>query len=524
MKSFREFARLWPECRHAFIGDNGQGDVRAAEIMSSLGFGREHPFFSPSFENDTIPGASMQALKQPDGEPKEKGADDTAKTELTNSPPLPDDSSALASYLSQHKSCPTKSGCLQVAYINKILPVRCTFGNGDPISWRKHHIIFIDTYIDAAIHAATHSYCCRSRIQYHRSYSEGIDNTADGERISLCSCQEPSNHRSIYSSANTKGSFHSSMMSFAGLERVCLDSIRDSKKLDRPSDARGWRKGFSGTSTLSCYARELYRLKLASSIHNANTVLKDAGFACSSSLSNVSTNSVSSLSSTSEITPPESLPFFSIGARVAVRRPTQVESFLGNGSRSHYVPAVFGSGRGGPGEFGCDGVVVGFRPAEGVYVVDLVRWRLGDGKYAKGYFMLDQLAPISSDKLKASSPRDDRKGHGSNSGSNSNSSSNSSNGGVVSGGMSPRRPVGKSDVPHGWASSRFGFFRGDDSDHRTIKRMFKSKLKAIRGSLSSNKTMTLDVESDEEGDCSRFHSNDPLRIVNPQELHGDDDD
>ena len=31
-KNFEEFSALWPECSFVFVGDNGQGDVIAAEL------------------------------------------------------------------------------------------------------------------------------------------------------------------------------------------------------------------------------------------------------------------------------------------------------------------------------------------------------------------------------------------------------------------------------------------------------------------------------------------------------------
>ncbi len=34
-------------------------------------------------------------------------------------------------------------------------PTELTFGKGDPVKWRELGIIFVDTFVDAAVHAAT---------------------------------------------------------------------------------------------------------------------------------------------------------------------------------------------------------------------------------------------------------------------------------------------------------------------------------------------------------------------------------
>lgn len=33
-QNFAEYASIYPEFKHVFVGDNGQGDVRAAEMMA----------------------------------------------------------------------------------------------------------------------------------------------------------------------------------------------------------------------------------------------------------------------------------------------------------------------------------------------------------------------------------------------------------------------------------------------------------------------------------------------------------
>lgn len=34
IQNFSEYVSLYPEFKHVFVGDNGQGDVKAAEMMA----------------------------------------------------------------------------------------------------------------------------------------------------------------------------------------------------------------------------------------------------------------------------------------------------------------------------------------------------------------------------------------------------------------------------------------------------------------------------------------------------------
>ena len=49
-ENFRQFSRLWPEFRHVFLGDNSQGDVRAAELMMGFAAGDAVSTRAPSPE------------------------------------------------------------------------------------------------------------------------------------------------------------------------------------------------------------------------------------------------------------------------------------------------------------------------------------------------------------------------------------------------------------------------------------------------------------------------------------------
>jgi hypothetical protein len=44
---------------------------------------------------------------------------------------------------------------VDAVYIHKVQPVEKTYGHGNPDIWRSLGIVFVDTYIDAAVHAAT---------------------------------------------------------------------------------------------------------------------------------------------------------------------------------------------------------------------------------------------------------------------------------------------------------------------------------------------------------------------------------
>jgi len=530
VKRFREFAKLWPECRYVFIGDNGQGDVRAAEIMSSLGSGRRHVFFSPSFENDVI-----ESLDDEPVLPRQNPPSPLMCPVPMDSPSSPSDVPALSlprpSTLSPSKSSPswsprrsitsTEECYLQVAYINRVIPVGKTFGKGDPVSWHDHHIVFVDTYIDAAIHASSTSYCCRS------SMHSVIINTTD-RYVRVCGCQLHSAETSALCSPTSQSlSSHSSMIPIEGLRRVCMETIRDFIKLDDPTDPRGWRKGFTGSTLLSFYARELYRLRLSVSIDNANRAFLHSSRITKPLFQVIPSTKIPSLTSPPEpVTPPQSLQIFQIGTRVAIRRPTQVKHFLKSGSKlkRDIIPPVFGSGRGGPGEYGCDGVVVNFRPEDGVYVVDLIRWKLSDGKYVKGYFMIDQLAPISSEKKSSNSggtadeilintsPREDSKSRTQRAAEQGDDEDEELEEGSLQHATDRMKLEkqqsfsGDGSVPSSWSGARFGFFRGDGSEHRSLRRRFKSKLKTFKNSfLSSN------LKSDEEDEFDG--TLEPLMVV-----------
>mmetsp|Transcript_100743 Transcript_100743/g.288844 ORF Transcript_100743/g.288844 Transcript_100743/m.288844 type:complete len:1599 (-) Transcript_100743:375-5171(-) len=107
-QNFMEYAQLYPEFSHVFVGDNGQGDVRAAELVmtakrrgSAVG----------------LPGSDEEVLG------------------MLSSDVVPD---------------------LTVTYIHVVQPLEKTFGwDKDARSrWRDLNIIFVDNYVDAAIHAA----------------------------------------------------------------------------------------------------------------------------------------------------------------------------------------------------------------------------------------------------------------------------------------------------------------------------------------------------------------------------------
>ena len=42
-----------------------------------------------------------------------------------------------------------------MCYINRVIPTEETFGDGNPVSWHRHNIVFVDNFVDAAVHAAT---------------------------------------------------------------------------------------------------------------------------------------------------------------------------------------------------------------------------------------------------------------------------------------------------------------------------------------------------------------------------------
>ena len=138
--TFEELQCLWPEHSFVFVGDNGQGDVRAAEMIVGLA------------------GAGAGA-----------GAGRPA---------------------------------LEAAYIHRVVPAGRTFGEGDPPSWRRHGIVLVDTFVDAAAHAAT--------TPAH------LGNRDPGAGRPLVCLVSP-----------------------AGLRRVCVDAVRDFCRLDGPAPA-GW--------------------------------------------------------------------------------------------------------------------------------------------------------------------------------------------------------------------------------------------------------------------------------------------
>lgn len=47
------------------------------------------------------------------------------------------------------------TGLVDAVYIHKVQPIRKTYGAGDPTVWRRLGIVFVDTFVDAALHAAT---------------------------------------------------------------------------------------------------------------------------------------------------------------------------------------------------------------------------------------------------------------------------------------------------------------------------------------------------------------------------------
>ena len=107
-QNFMEYAQLYPEFSHVFVGDNGQGDVRAAELVMTA---------KRRGSAAGLPGSDEEVLG------------------MLSSDVVPD---------------------LTVTYIHVVQPLEKTFGwDKDARSrWRALNIIFVDNYVDAAIHAA----------------------------------------------------------------------------------------------------------------------------------------------------------------------------------------------------------------------------------------------------------------------------------------------------------------------------------------------------------------------------------
>eukprot|EP00968_Pinguiococcus_pyrenoidosus_P015434 scaffold1428_cov259-Pinguiococcus_pyrenoidosus.AAC.1 len=157
-ENFEEYRALYPEFRHVFVGDNGQGDVRAGEMMLEK--------WSTSVE------------------------------------------------------------CV---YIHRVIPTEATFGfegSETTAKWKRLGIVFFDTYIDAAIHAAL-----------KRDKVAGILGLQYAER--------------------------SPLIHLKGLRRVCVASIEDFGTL-KPKFA-------------SVYLKEGQRLLLNRSLTRANAILREKG-------------------------------------------------------------------------------------------------------------------------------------------------------------------------------------------------------------------------------------------------------
>ena len=168
-ESFNEFAQLYPEFRHVFIGDNGQGDVRAGEMMMGMEVeaeGERSVHIEDGVKDRQSSSATTEssslstAAGSQRGIAKRQGSSDSEGGRGT--PPLlraPISSSSTPSGIArggaQYVEKKPKSLGVEVVYIHRVLPDAQTFGIGNPVTWRLHGIIFVDTFIDAAIHAAT---------------------------------------------------------------------------------------------------------------------------------------------------------------------------------------------------------------------------------------------------------------------------------------------------------------------------------------------------------------------------------
>jgi hypothetical protein len=92
-----------------------------------------------------------------------------------------------------------------------------TFGAGHPVAWRHHGIVFVDTFVDAALHAAT------------------IGSVGSG-------------HVGGRAKSGHNGG---PLISRTGLRRVCLAAVADFRRLDAPNSAKGWRAHATATGNLA---------------------------------------------------------------------------------------------------------------------------------------------------------------------------------------------------------------------------------------------------------------------------------
>lgn len=115
-RKFKEYLLLYPEYDCVFIGDNGQGDVRTAEML-----------FEP-LPKDLIPVSSPSKSKD--------------KTDIA------------AKELQEHEDLGKK---LERTYIHKVIPLEQTHAlESATKSLNNKHICYFNTYIDAAIDAYQH--------------------------------------------------------------------------------------------------------------------------------------------------------------------------------------------------------------------------------------------------------------------------------------------------------------------------------------------------------------------------------
>jgi hypothetical protein len=125
-RKFKEYLLLYPEYDCVFIGDNGQGDVRTAEMLFEPLRKESIPVSSPSKCKDKSDIASKELLQK--------------KVEL------------LAQQ--EHRELGKK---LERTYIHKVIPLDQTHAlESSTKSLYNKHICYFNTYIDAAIDAYNH--------------------------------------------------------------------------------------------------------------------------------------------------------------------------------------------------------------------------------------------------------------------------------------------------------------------------------------------------------------------------------
>jgi len=263
---------------------------------------------------------------------------------------------------------------VDAVYIHKVQAE--TFGRGDPCSWRAHGIHFVDTFVDAAVHAATNAAFSRdAAVGEVRPGSTPCEVAHQlGGWSHRCAAAAPLSSCAVEQD--------SALILPEGLRRVCSDAVTDFALLDDPKSPHGWaalagdrllvKKGL-----LPALARERDRLKLCQSLAVANEVL------------------VGRFGLT-PVALPLAAPVFAPGTVVAIRRDKACAGLAW--SRFPAPPVFRHFGDDGGGDSGADGVVRAFRPEDGVYTVELLGWRLSRDRVVTCFLMLDQLAPAAPRK------------------------------------------------------------------------------------------------------------------------------